>query len=402
MVQSLEDPYSTYMDPKAAIQFKEGLESSLTGIGAEVTMKKGKLTIVFPIKGSPAEKAGILPSDQVLKVNGKRLDGLDTSEAVSKIRGPKGSKARLEILRPGSSDTIRVTVIRDEIPIQTVHASLDGEKIGKITLTQFSEGTAKDFKKSLRTLEEKGLKRLVVDVRGNPGGLLSSVLEICDELIGGKKTIVQTEDSNGKRKTYEGKNVKGKSYPIAVLINKGSASASEILAAALKEAEGYPVVGETSFGKGTVQTPEEFEDGSSMKLTVGKWLTPKGNWIDQHGGSKGIKPTHKVKAPSYLSVFPPQPNRVMKEDENSGEVKAMQTVLDTLGYTPGRTDGYFDARTSLAVKAFQKNHNLHIHGRFDQKTAKKLYEAFLKMRSNPKNDLPYQVAKEVVKKQINK
>lgn len=402
MVDSLGDPYSTYMDPKMASQFKEGLESSLTGIGAEVTMKKGRLTIVSPIKGSPAEKAGVRPGDQVVKVNGESIEGLDSGAAVSKIRGPKGSKAALEIVRPGTHDPIRITVTRDEIPIKTVDARLDSDKIGRITITQFSEGTGKDFRNGLEELEHKGMKGLVIDVRGNPGGLLTTVLDICNQLIGGKKTILMTEDKQGHRTVYKSKLEKSKSYPITVLIDKGSASASEILAAALKEAGGYTVIGETSFGKGTVQTPEDFADGSNIKLTIGKWLTPKGNWIDQHGGTKGIKPTLAVKVPSYISAVPPQTESVLRKDQNSTEIKNLQIVLESLGYTTGRRDGYFDNRTTIALKAFQKTHQLTVSGQLDQNTSHKLLEAFLKMRSDPQNDIQFQVARQVLKKQLSK
>lgn len=401
MVESLGDPYSAYMDPKTASQFKEGLESSLTGIGAEVTVKKGRLTIVSPIKGSPAEKAGVRPGDQVIKVNGVSIEGLDSSSAVSKIRGPKGSKANLEIVRPGVREMVHITVTRDEIPIKTVDARLDGDKIGRIAITQFSEGTAKDFSKGLEALEEKGMKGLVIDVRGNPGGLLSSVLDICNQLIGGKKTVLMTEDKNGHRSVYKSKLEKAKSYPITVLIDRGSASASEILAAALKEAGGCTLVGETSFGKGTVQTPEDFSDGSNIKLTIGKWLTPRGNWIDQHGGTKGIKPTLSVKVPYYVLAISPQTEGVLKKDQNSVEIKNLQTVLEALGYSPGRKDGYFDGRTTLALKAFQKTHHLSMSGQLDSKTSTKLFEAFAQMRSDPKNDIQFQVAKQVLKKQIN-
>ena len=305
MIESLGDPYSAYMSPKEAAQFEEDLQSSFTGIGAEVTLTNGQVTIIAPIKDSPAEKAGSRAGDQVLKVNGQSLEGMDIQEAVSKIRGPKGSKAQLLISRPGVSEPLNITVVRDEISLQTVEATMLPDKIGRITLTQFSENTAEDFAKELKKLEDQGINGLVIDVRGNPGRLLQSVLEICDQLVPGKKRVLMTEDKSGSRTEYHSKQETKKPYPITVLIDKGSASASEILAAALKESGGYPLVGETTFGKGTVQTTKSFDDGSNLKLTIAKWLTPEGNWIDQHGGTKGIKPDVPVKKPHMPMCFLP-------------------------------------------------------------------------------------------------
>lgn len=400
MVNALDDPYSAYMSPEQANQFKADLKSSFSGIGAEVTLKNGRVTVVSPIKGSPAEKAGIRPEDQILKVNGINLEGMDINEAVSKIRGPKGSKARLEISRAGVQEVLHITVVRDEISVETVQAEMVEDGIGRITISQFSEGTAKDFSKKLADLEKQGMKGLVIDVRGNPGGILPIVLEICDELLPGKKTVLMTEDNEGNRTKYTSKAGNAKPYPITVLIDKGSASASEILAAALKEAGGYKLVGETSYGKGTVQSTEEFSDGSNIKLTMAKWLTPKGKWVDQRGGTKGIKPDVEVPYPDFVHAVPPQPKKTLKRDDNSSDVKNLQMVLDALGYNPGRTDGYFDERTEEALKSFQKAKNLEQTGQLDEKTVVRLQEAFLTMYRDPKNDMQLQVAIQLLKKQM--
>lgn len=398
MIESLGDPYSAYMSPKEAVQFEEDLQSSFTGIGAEVTLTNGQVTIIAPIKDSPAEKAGLRAGDQVLKVNGQSLEGMDIQEAVSKIRGPKGSKAQLLISRPGVSEPLNITVVRDEISLQTVEATMLPDKIGRITLTQFSENTAEDFAKELKKLEDQGINGLVIDVRGNPGGLLQSVLEICDQLVPGKKRVLMTEDKSGSRTEYHSKQETKKPYPITVLIDKGSASASEILAAALKESGGYPLVGETTFGKGTVQTTKSFDDGSNLKLTIAKWLTPEGNWIDQHGGTKGIKPDVPVKKPAYANVLPPQPDAPLKKDDNSTEVKNMQLILDALGYHPGRTDGYFDGSTEQAVKSFQKKEGIPETGQLDEVSSDKLRQAFINFLRDPKNDVTLLVAVELLKK----
>lgn len=400
MMNALGDPYSTYMSPEQAQQFKADLKSSFSGIGAEVTLRNGRVTVVSPIKGSPAEKAGIRPEDQIIKVNNINLEGMDINEAVSKIRGPKGSKAHLEILRPGVSDVLKITVVRDEISIETVEAEMMQDGIGRITISQFAEDTAKDFAKKLKELEEQGLKGLVIDVRGNPGGILPVVLEICEILLPENKVVLMTEDNEGNRTKYKTKEGKAKPYPITVLIDKGSASASEILAAALKEVGGYKLVGETTFGKGTVQTTEEFSDGSNIKLTMMKWLTPDGNWVDQNGGTKGIKPDVNVKYPDFVQAVPPQPGKVLKRDDNSTDVKNMQLVLDALGYNPGRTDGYFNDQTENALKAFQKAKGLPQTGQLDEQTQVRLQEAFLALYKDPKNDVQLQTAIQLLKKEL--
>jgi carboxyl-terminal processing protease len=400
MIDSLGDPFSTYMSPQQAGQFKEDLKSSFTGIGAEVTMKNGRLTIVSPIKGSPAEKAGLRPEDQVIKVNGQSLEGMDVNEAVSKIRGPKGTKANLEIVRPGVREILHITVVRDEISMQTVDAQMLDGKIGRITINQFSENTAKDFDKGLKQLEQQGMKGLVIDLRGNPGGLLPVVLDMLDELVPYHRTVLMTEDRNGNRTKYTSKLDKPKPYPIVVLIDKGSASAAEIMAAALKESGGYSLVGETTFGKGTVQTTQEFSDGSNIKMTIAKWLTPEGHWVDQHGGSKGLKPDVPVSLPDYVHAIPPQPSKPLKQNNNSIDVKNMQIILDALGYNSGRKDGYFDGQTEQAVKEFQQTKNLPVTGQLDAKTAEQLQEAFIGFLQDPKNDMQLQVALQLLKKKI--
>ncbi|MGI6126330.1 MAG: S41 family peptidase [Planifilum sp.] len=400
MVEALDDPYSVYMDQETAKQFHSALESSFEGIGAEVTMKNGRVTIVSPFKGSPAEKAGLRPEDQVIKVNDVSLEGMTLNEAVMKIRGPKGTKAKLEVVRPGHSEILHITVVRDEIPIETVDAQMLKDGIGKIEISQFAEDTADDFSSALKELEKQGIKGLIIDLRGNPGGLLPAVLEIAEELVPGQKPIMFTEDKRGQRVEYKSKRQEPKPYPIVLLIDKGSASASEILAAAMKESGGYTLVGQPTFGKGTVQTAKDFDDGSNLKMTMAKWLTPKGNWIDQKGGTKGVKPDVTAKPPAFAQATPPMPEKPLKRDMASPEVRNLQLILDGMGYSPGRTDGYYSERTELAVKAFQKTRKLPVTGQVDQKTALKLQEEFLKLLRDPKSDIQLQVAVDVLKKQM--
>ena len=391
MLSKLEDPYSVYMNKETANQFNQTLESSFEGIGAEVSSVDGKIVIVSPFKGSPAEKAGIKPNDQILKVDGESVIGLDLYEATLKIRGEKGTKVNLQIQREGLSQPLAVDIKRDEIPLETIHADLkkqNGKKIGYIEITTFSERTAKDFKQELATLEKNEMEALVIDVRGNPGGLLSSVEEILQEFVTDKKPYVQIEQRNGEKQEYYSKLKQKKPYSVAILIDKGSASASEILAGALQEAEGYALIGEKTFGKGTVQQAMPMGDGSNIKLTLFKWLTPDGNWVHK----SGIEPTVRVSQPEIYRTHPLTIEKPLKRDMNNEQVKHAQAMLAGLGFAPDRQDGYFSKKTETAVKGFQSIKGLEQSGVIDEKTASALVESILAELRKEKNDLQLQTA----------
>ncbi|WP_456273294.1 S41 family peptidase [Bacillus sp. AK031] len=397
MLDTLGDPYSVYMDASTASQFSDSLGSSFEGIGAEVTVMDGKLLIVAPFKDSPAEKAGLRPNDQILKVDGESIVGLDLYEATLKIRGEKGSSVELEVMREGVTNPIKVSVKRDEIPLETVHSDIkkeNGKDYGIIEVSSFSENTAKDFKKQLAEMEETGIEGLVIDVRGNPGGLLSSVNEMLVELVTEEKPYVQIQERNGETMKYFSENKQRKAYPITVLVDEGSASASEILAGALKEAGGYPLIGTKTFGKGTVQQPVPMGDGSNIKLTMFKWLTPKGNWIHK----KGIQPDIQVKQPSYFYAHPLEAEKPLTAEMNNEQVKNAQLMLEGLGFKPGRNDGYFNSSTEAAVKEFQEQHNLVANGKIDSVTAGKLQEEIYKAVKDEKNDVQLKAALDYLKR----
>lgn len=390
MIKQLDDPYSTYLNPKAAGEFHSSLQSSFQGIGAEVTLKNGKITIVSPFKGSPAEKAGLRPEDQIITVDGKSVEGLSLTEAVGKIRGPKGSKVVLEILRAGLNTPMSVTVVRDEIPIITVYSDVinqNGKKIGKIEITQFSKETANDFKKQLDELEKQGIQGLIVDVRGNPGGLLNSVIDIASTLVPKGGTIVKIEYSDGKKESFASEKRGKEKYPIVVLADKGSASAAEILAAAMKE-NGSKVIGTSTFGKGTVQNTQNLSDQSQLKLTIAKWLTPKGNWIHK----KGLEPDVTVEQPEYFNAVSIPSDKPLQKEMNGTEIQNLQLILSGLGFDPGRNDGYFDAGTEQAVKDFQGKMELEQTGKVEGKTAELLQTELLNKMKDPKNDAQLQKA----------
>lgn len=397
MVEALGDPYSSYMDADTAGQFTESIAGSFTGIGAEVSQDNGNVVIVSPIKGSPAEKAGLRAKDIIVSVNGEKLSGDDLNAAVAKIRGKKGSTAELEIQRAGSKDTMTFKIVRDDIAMETVYARMTDDKIGVIEITQFSLNTADRFKEELKKLQDQGMKGLVIDVRNNPGGVLSVVEDMASQFITKGKAIVQIEDKAGQRQVA---NSTGQSvdYPIAVVTNGGSASASEILAGALKQSAGATLYGETTYGKGTVQTSMDnlFNDGSLIKITIAKWLTPNGDWIHK----KGIKPDVKVSPPDYYTVTPINTDTTLKYDMNNDNVKNAQIMLDGLGYDVDRKDGYFDRNTEEQVKAFQTAEKLTVDGQIDAKTATALEAALVKHIQDPQYDVQLNKAIAGVEQQV--
>lgn len=396
MLETLDDPYSTYMDEEMAKQFEEQIESSFEGIGAEVGMENGQVTIIAPIQDSPAEKVGLRSKDKIIKIDGDSIKGLDLMEAVDKIRGEKGSTVTLEIERAGVKEPFDVEVVREEIPIETVYSEVkeqDGKKTGILKLTNFSDNTAADFKKELEALENDDMDGLIIDVRGNPGGLLEAVEEILVEFVPKDLPYVQIEDRDGNKDAHYSELEEKKDYPIVVLTDEGSASASEILAVALKEV-GYDVVGTTSYGKGTVQQALSIDQNIMVKLTSFKWLSPEGNWIHE----KGVKPTIEVKQPEYYYSNPVNVEKKYKHDDSDADIGNIQVMLKGLGYDVDREDGYFSKQTDEAVKGFQKDNDLKATGVVDEDTAQMLEAKILEKIREKDDDLQLQKAEEVIYK----
>ncbi|WP_257819795.1 S41 family peptidase [Salipaludibacillus agaradhaerens] len=398
MLEVLDDPYSVYMDETTAKEFMESLDSSFEGIGAEVSMTNGKVTIVAPFRDSPAEEAGLRPNDQIIEIDEENIEGLSLYEAVSKIRGEKGTTVTLTIERPGVTDPISIDVVRDEIPIETVYGEIieeEDQSIGLIELRSFSENTAERFEEELIKLEDEGIDGLIIDVRGNPGGFLQSVEDIGSLLIPEGEAIVQIEDREGERMRHLSNLEEEKEYPVVTLVDEGSASASEILAAALKEAGGYDVVGKSTFGKGTVQQTLPMGDGSEMKLTLFRWLTSDGNDINE----EGVEPTVEVEQPEFFYVSPIDAEETLVIDMTNDHIASAQIMLKGLGYKPGRTDGYFDETTEDTVSDFQEDEGLDVTGEINEETADRLQELIIEAVQNKKNDRQLKKALELLTKE---
>jgi len=393
MLEALGDPYTTYMTREELVRFQESLSTSIEGIGAEVMLLGGRVTVISPIEGSPAERAGIRPNDQIVEVNGESLEGLDLTSAVNKIRGPKGTKAALKVLRPGHEEPIVLEIVRDRIPLETVRAKLlerEGKTYAWIRVSSFNEDTAERFLAAMRQAEKDGAQGFLVDLRGNPGGYLEAAKKILEALVPQEGVMYMIEGRDGKREVAHSK-LKETPPPLVVLVDEGSASASEIVAASLK-AHGYPIVGVRSFGKGTVQSTTDLASGGALKLTIAKWLDPNGEWIN----GKGVEPTVVVEPAPYAKLPPVSSDKPLKEGQAGKQIEVLQKTLVALGYAPGREDGYFDAGTAAALKKFQAEHGLPASGEAEPATQGVLWDVLYKKVRDPADDPQLQKALEVL------
>ncbi len=285
VVSSLEDPYTIFMNPEESKKFLEDVSGKFEGVGMEIGQKKGQLQIISPLEGTPAQKAGLRPGDKIVKIDDVFANELTVDEAVSKIRGDKGTEVTLTIFREGWNNTKEFKIVRDVIVVPSLKWEIKNDDIAYIKLYQFSEKAGYDFKKASLEILKSPAEKIILDLRNNPGGYLEISKDIASLFLE-KGSLVAIEDFGGKtesKKYIADGNDIFSALPIVVLINQGSASASEILAGALRDNREIKLIGETSFGKGSVQEIKNLSNGSSLKVTVAKWLTPKGQSISDHG-----------------------------------------------------------------------------------------------------------------------
>jgi len=286
MVKTL-DPYSSYLTPERYKELEIGTSGEFGGVGMEVTEEEGFLKVIAPIEGSPAAKAGVKPGDLILAINGKTTEGMAVFESVKLLRGPKGSNVKITLKREGENSSIDLTLTRDIIHIESVKFDLFKGGIGYIKLSQFQEKVAEELINAVSDLEYKNggmLKGLVLDLRNNPGGLLDEAIEVADEFIDQGLIVSVKGRSPDQSKQYfatKGENVHD--YPIVVIVNKGSASASEVVAEALQDSNRATILGSKTFGKGSVQTIIKLDDGSGLKITTAKFYAPSGRSINAIG-----------------------------------------------------------------------------------------------------------------------
>ncbi|MGB9977064.1 S41 family peptidase [Thermovenabulum sp.] len=299
MVEALKDPYSVYMDNSEFEDFISSINGSFEGVGLSlgVDEKTSNIIVISPIEGTPAHRAGILPRDVIVKVDDVDLKGKSLDEAVKLLRGKKGTRVTVYIERPGVKDVLKFELIRDNIKIKTVKYQLIENNIGYIRISSFDTYTPQEMADALKYLKLKKAKALILDLRNNPGGSLDSAVKVADLLLG-KGLIVYTEDKNKNRLEEFYSDENKINIPLAVLVNENSASASEIVAGAIKDFKAGIILGEKTFGKGTVQELVPLAGGAGIKLTIAKYFLPSGQSID----GKGIIP-----------------DITLKEEQNSGD-----------------------------------------------------------------------------------
>ncbi|MCX6967459.1 MAG: S41 family peptidase [Verrucomicrobia bacterium] len=304
------DPHSRFMDPGELKGMEDDTRSEFGGIGVTVTTRDGVLTVVSPMEDTPGFRAGLLPGDQILKINGEATEQMELSHAMERLRGAAGQKVTLTILRAGTHKIKEFTIERAIIKVASVKeakvldAKLTGEtKIGYVRITQFNEPTAAELGAKLDALEAQGIQALILDLRNNPGGILEGAVDVCGQFVGPNTMVVSTEGRVASaRKVYKtSADAKRRPrYPLAILINGGSASAAEIVAGALRDLKRAILVGETSFGKGSVQSVIELQDGAGVRLTTARYYTPGKQVIHEKGIAPNIRATMTPQQESLL------------------------------------------------------------------------------------------------------
>jgi carboxyl-terminal processing protease len=292
MVQSLDDPHTAYMDKELFNELQTDTKGEFGGLGIVIGVRDGWITIISPIDDTPAAMVGVKAGDRIVEIDGKSTEGYSTEEAVKHLRGRVGTSVTITVERETASDRVKYTIVRGLIKLETVKSTMIESHIGYIRISQFSEPTAEVLKKQIDSLKSQGMDSLIVDLRNNPGGLLSSAIEISDMFID-RGTIVSTKGRNKSQNqifTSHGKSLVP-DLPLIVLVNEGSASASEIFAGAIKDNKRGVLVGMKTFGKGSVQSVKGLPDGSGIRITTALYYTPSGVSIDK----TGIEPDETVK-----------------------------------------------------------------------------------------------------------
>ncbi len=318
MVNALGDPYTVFYNPEEAKEFQQDISGTFEGIGAQLGMKNNQLKVIAPLKGTPAEKAGLLSGDAIIAVDGESTIELTIDEVISKIKGEKGTKVTLTIIRTKngqSPETKDIEIIRDVIKVPTIEwktIEKDGKKIAHLTIYHFSETVFEDFKKAAYEILNANCDGIILDMRNNPGGLLDKTVSIAGWFLEKGQVVLTEQNKNLDENSYKADGPESfLNIPIVILVDKGTASASEILTGALRDNRGILVIGETSFGKGLVQRVVTLDDGSSLKVTTAKWYTPNGTLIQD----TGIKPDIEVELTEedYNNNRDPQLDRALEE-----------------------------------------------------------------------------------------
>ena len=371
MVDAQKDPHTQYMSQEEMTSFSGSLESSFVGIGIRYSRIDGELLVQGVILDSPAEQAGVMPGDLIIKADGVDLKPLSDEEVQNMVRGKAGSVVIITLQR--GQEVLDFEITRNEV-FTSVDSKTIEETIGYIEITSFGDRTATELKGHLDKFEKEGIKDLIIDLRDNGGGYLTTLQAMCSYFLDHGSIVLQQERVDG---SIELTKTIGNPYDfnVVLLVNENSASCSEVFAAALREHKQVKIVGTTTYGKGTVQTIQAFANGSALKYTTAAWLTPNGESIND----VGITPDIEVYLDDalYLTTFVFEENESYAYDVVSSEVVNMQKILKFLGYPMKRIDGYFDQVSEKSLMQFQKEYGLEQTGVLDNTTASALNRAVL-------------------------
>ncbi len=342
------DPHSSYMTPDMYKEMQVETRGEFGGLGIQIGVKNHRLTVIAPIEDTPAYAAGIESGDVIMKVDDAPTKDLTLMEAVQKMRGPKGTKVTLTVERESSKTPLQFTLIRDTIKIQSVRSRLLDERIGYVRISQFQEATAEDLGGKLADLKEKNIQGLILDLRNNPGGLLSAAVGVSEQFLESDKLIVSIKGRDGRKDEYRARLQSDHyEYPMIVMVNQGSASASEIVAAAMQDWGKAVVIGMTTFGKGSVQTILPLSDGSGLRLTTAKYYTPRGESIH----NVGVKPDIVVE-PKPITVAQEQSSVPGKPGDDAAAVSAPETN-DEIGASEDKDNDVKDLEAEFMKKDVQ-------------------------------------------------
>ena len=398
MASAIKDPYSSYYSKEEAKVQRASLAGEKVGIGIEISETNGKFIIVSPVKSSPAEKAGIRPYDELIQINDERLDGKTIGEVIQLMQGKKGEEVSLVLYRPSLERHIKVVVERAEMANETIESKIitvEDVPIGYITISLFAENTLEQWLKAVAQFNDQNVQALIVDVRDNPGGYLHSVGGIVSTIGEANQVYAYMQSGDGylePLKTAKFEEIEGfrkaiRKLPLVVLQNEGSASASEVLTAAIQSWGAGTIVGTTSFGKGTVQETWDLTNGGSVKLSTNKWLTPKETWIHERGVQPDVEADQH---PLYTIEFVPIRGK-FEAGDFSEEIAYAQKVLHGFGFPIVRQDGYFDETTKKAVIAFREKYDIYEGEVLDELFFEKMQEQVVLYKNKEENDLQLQM-----------
>ncbi|MGR3741834.1 S41 family peptidase [Companilactobacillus sp. DQM5] len=389
MLSSLNDPYTQYIDSSQMESFNNNISGNVSGIGVVVTSSKNQIIVDSVVNDSPAKKAGIKANDIIEKIDNKSTKSMTLDETSKYIKGKTGTKVTLSIKR--GNEEFKKDIVREKLIVTSVNYNVDSKNknIGYIQISEFSDNTAKDLKNALVKLDSKKVKRVIIDLRSNPGGELDQAVRAASMFVKNGDKIVSTQDRSGKKVIYKAKSTYNGGFKfkktVNLLVDSNTASAAEVFTAALNENNGTPIIGTKTFGKGIVQSVVPVDASSEVKFTSSKWLTPKNNWIHH----KGIKPTIEVKSDGITNETGFKDYKTYKLGDKNKDIKFAQEVLNKLGYKVQIT-GIFDQETVNKIKQYQKDNNLNQDGQLTKKTKETMLYSLAK--NLKENDTVYKRA----------